>query len=163
MATTPTFALPPSFLAITRPAAEATVHIAGIPFDIGTTNRSGARFGPAAIRQASRMLVDGDHPHWWIDPAALPVADIGDFDIALGDIRESLALIERQAADHKHLVTLGGDHSISLPLLRAFSKARGGPVARRGGRRRGEGRASKGPIPSGGARARSRAPGLVHQ
>ena len=129
MATTPTFALPPSFLAITRPAAEATVHIAGIPFDIGTTNRSGARFGPAAIRQASRMLVDGDHPHWWIDPAALPVADIGDFDIALGDIRESLALIERQAADHKHLVTLGGDHSISLPLLRAFSKARGGPVA----------------------------------
>ncbi len=34
------------------------------------------------------MLVDGDHPHWWIDPAALPVADIGDFDIALGDIAE---------------------------------------------------------------------------
>ena len=34
------------------------------------------------------MLVDGDHPHWWIDPTALPVADIGDFEIALGDIAE---------------------------------------------------------------------------
>src|SRR5262249_4858472 len=92
-------------------------------------NRSGARFGPAAIRQASRMLVDGDHPHWWVDPAALPVADIGDFDIALGDIANSMTLIEEQAAEHQHLVSLGGDHSISLPLLRALSKRIGAPLA----------------------------------
>ena len=129
MANTPTFALPPSFLAITRAAAEASIHIAGIPFDIGTTNRSGARFGPAAIRQASRMLVDGDHPHWWIDPAALPVADVGDFDIALGDIADSLALIQAQAAAYAHLIALGGDHSISLPLLRALSIRNGWPLA----------------------------------
>jgi hypothetical protein len=51
MATVPTFALPPSFLAIERRGTDASFCIAGIPFEIGTTNRSGARFGPAAIRQ----------------------------------------------------------------------------------------------------------------
>jgi agmatinase len=129
MATTPTFALPSSFLAIARGASDATFHIAGIPFDIGTTNRSGARFGPSAIRQASRMLVDGDHPHWWIDPANLPVSDIGDFEIALGDIPKSLLLIEQQAATHEHLIALGGDHSITLPLLRALARRQGAPLA----------------------------------
>jgi agmatinase len=126
---TPTFALPPSFLAVERRGADAAFCVAGIPFDIGTTNRSGARFAPAAIRQASRMLVDGDHPHWWIAPAAMPVADIGDFRIALGDIAESLALIEQRAASIAHLVALGGDHSVTLPLLRAAAKRRGGPLA----------------------------------
>lgn len=129
MATTPTFALPSSFLAIARQAAGASFHIAGIPFDIGTTNRSGAQFGPSAIRQASRMLVDGDHPHWWIDPAQLAVADIGDFAIALGDIPKSLLLIEQQAATHEHLIALGGDHSITLPLLRALARRHGAPLA----------------------------------
>jgi agmatinase len=129
MATTPTFATLPTFLGLSRAPDEAAFHIAGIPFDIGTTNRSGARFGPAAIRQASRMLVDGDHPHWWIDPAALPIADVGDFAIALGDIGESLKLIETQAAQHEHLISLGGDHSISLPLLRALVRKRGAPLA----------------------------------
>jgi agmatinase len=129
MATVPTFALPPSFLAIASRSNDASFCIAGIPFDIGTTHRSGARFGPAAIRQASRMLVDGDHPQRWIDPAALSVADIGDFRIALGDIPASLALIEEQAAAPKHLIALGGDHTITLPLLRSAAKKRGGPLA----------------------------------
>jgi agmatinase len=130
VADTPTFALPPTFLALDRPASTATIAVAGIPYDIGTTNRSGARFGPAAIRTASRMLVDGDHPHWWIDPRTLPVADVGDFAIALGDIGASLALIEAQASRHAHLVTLGGEHGITLPLLRAAVKRRGGtPLA----------------------------------
>jgi agmatinase len=106
MATVPTFALPPSFLAIERRSTDASFCIAGIPFDIGTTNRSGARFGPAAIRQASRMLVDGEHPHWWIHPAAQSVADIGDFRIVLGDIPKSLSLIEEQAAGLDHLIAL---------------------------------------------------------
>lgn len=128
MSTVPTFALPPSFLAIERRADEASFSIAGIPFDVGTTNRSGARFGPAAIRQASRMLVDGDHPQRWIDPAALPVADIGDFDIALGDITKTLALIGEQAGTIDHLIALGGDHGITLPLLRAAAKRRGRPL-----------------------------------
>ena len=129
MASVPTFALPPSFLAIASRAGDAAFTIAGIPFDIGTTNRSGARFGPAAIRQASRMLVDGDHPHWWIDPTTLSVADVGDFDIALGDILKSLSLIEEQSAAHQHLIALGGDHTITLPLLRAAAKRRGRPLA----------------------------------
>src|SRR5215207_5827378 len=129
MAAVPTFALSPSFLAIKRRDPDASFCIAGVPFDLGTTNRSGARFGPAAIRQASRMLVDGDHPHWWVDPAKLPVADIGDFDIALGDIANSLALIQAQAAACEHLVALGGDHSISLPLLRALAIGNDGPLA----------------------------------
>jgi agmatinase len=129
MATVPTFATPSTFLGILRLQDDAAIHIAGIPLDIGTTNRSGARFGPPAIRAASRMLVDGDHPHWWIDPANLPVADIGDFDIALGDIENSLAMIQEQAAAYSHLIALGGEHTISLPLLRARSIANGGPLA----------------------------------
>jgi agmatinase len=129
MTTVPTFALPPSFLAIASRADDASFCIAGIPFDLGTTHRSGARFGPAAIRQASRMLTDGDHPHRWIDPRALSVADIGDFHIALGDILKSLSLIEEQAAAVEHLIALGGDHTITLPLLRSAAKRRGGPLA----------------------------------
>jgi agmatinase len=122
-----TFAVPPSFLGIARNDPALPICVAGIPFDLGTTDRAGARFGPAAIRQASRMLVDGDHPVHWVNPAALPLGDIGNFAIALGDIVKSLALIEEQAARIAHLVALGGDHGITLPLLRALAK-RLGPV-----------------------------------
>ena len=127
MANTPTFALPPTFLGVTRHDAGADFCVAGIPFDLGTTNRAGAREGPAAIRRASRMLVDGDHPHWRRDPAALALADIGDFAIALGDIPATLKLVEEQASRIAHLVALGGEHGITLPLLRA---ARPMPTAR---------------------------------
>jgi agmatinase len=123
----PTFSVAPSFLGTTTAPEQAKVCIAGIPFDIGVTNRPGARFAPLAIRHASRMLTDGDNPSSWVDPLALPFADVGDFAIALGDIPESLRLIEEQAARHDHLVTLGGDHTITLPLLRALSK-KTGPV-----------------------------------
>ncbi len=129
MTGTPTFATPPSFMGMLRAAADAQIHIAGVPLDIGTTNRSGARFGPQAIRHASRMLVDGDHPTSWRDPVALPVADIGDFQIFLGDIEKSLALIQQQAMPFEHLVVLGGEHGISLGLLRALAARRGAPVA----------------------------------
>ena len=108
-----TFATPPSFLGVGRNDPAAPICVAGIPFDIGTTNRAGTRFGPAAIRQASRMLIDGDHPTLWVDPAKLPLADIGNFAIALGDIAKSAALIEEQAARIAHLVALGGDHGIT--------------------------------------------------
>jgi agmatinase len=116
-------------MGLTRGSADARIHIAGIPLDVGTTNRSGARFGPQAIRHASRMLVDGDHPKTWRDPVTLPVADIGDFQISLGDIEKSLALIQHQAAPHQHLIVLGGEHGITLPLLRALFARRGAPVA----------------------------------
>jgi agmatinase len=128
MGTTPTYALPTGFLGVTRADRDAAICVAGAPFDIGTTNRSGARFGPQAIRLASRMLVDGVHPTRRVDPARLALADIGNFSLALGDIPESLALLEAQAAGIAHLVTLGGDHSITLALLRALARSLG-PVA----------------------------------
>jgi agmatinase len=124
----PTFAVRPSFLGIERSDRSAAICVAGIPYDLGTSNRPGARFGPAAIRQASRMLLDGDHPAHWSDPLQLDIADIGDFAIAHGDIPATLALIEEQAKDVEHLVSLGGDHTVTLALLRAL-KARTGPLA----------------------------------
>jgi len=123
----PTFAIPPTFLGVERTDPAAMICIAGIPYDLGTSNRPGARFGPAAIRRASRMLVDGEHPANWDDPAKRDLADIGDFRIAHGDILESLAKIEAQAAPLKHLAALGGDHTVTLALLRALAK-RCGPL-----------------------------------
>ncbi|HEY2229287.1 MAG TPA: agmatinase [Xanthobacteraceae bacterium] len=120
-----TYAVPPTFLGIARHDRASPICIAGIPLDLGTTNRSGARFGPAAIRQASRMLTDGAHPQHWVDPATMAVADIGDFAVALGDLLASLAQIEEQARAIAHLVALGGDHGITLPLLRALARRRG--------------------------------------
>lgn len=125
---TPTFALPPSFLGVARSNRDAEFCIAGVPFDLATSNRSGARFGPEAIRRASHMLVDGAHPAHWLDPATLDFADIGNLPIALGDIEASLKAIENEARPLKHLLTLGGDHSITLALLRALAR-RTGPLA----------------------------------
>ena len=124
----PTFSLAPSFLGIGRGDRDAAICIAGVPFDIGTTNRSGARFGPHAIRHASRMLVDGAHPRSWVNVPALPLSDIGNFPIIPGEVQANLAVIEREAATIRHLVALGGDHSISLPLLRALAP-RDGPLS----------------------------------
>jgi agmatinase len=129
MAGPPTFATPSNFLGVARHDRDAAFVIAGIPLDIGTTNRAGARDGPQAIRRASRMLVDGAHPEFWTTPAALPIADIGDFALALGDIPESLGLIEQQAAGLRHLIALGGEHGITLPLLRALAGRLGRKLA----------------------------------
>ncbi len=127
MTDAPTFATPPTFLTTSRTDAAAPICIAGVALDIGTSNRAGARFGPEAIRRASRMLVDGAHPTLWTDPSRLLIADVGNFEIALGDLTKSLELIERQARRFDQLVTLGGDHGITLPLLRALA-SRHGPV-----------------------------------
>jgi agmatinase len=75
------------------------------------------------------MLVDGAHPGFWVDPATLDLADVGDFAIALGDIPGSLSLIEAQASGISHLLCLGGEHGITLPLLRALTRRIGGAVA----------------------------------
>ncbi len=129
MAGTPTYATPAGFLGLSRADRAAAFTVAGAPLDIGTTNRSGTREGPAAIRRASRMLVDGAHPGFWVDPLTLDLADIGDFDLALGDIPGSLARIEAQADGLAHLLCLGGEHGITLPLLRSLRRRLGGPVA----------------------------------
>ena len=128
MAGIPTFAAAPSFLGVDRSDREARFVVAGVPLDIGTTNRSGARFGPQSIRLASRMLVDGAHPQRWVDPLELSLSDAGDFAIALGDIPASLALIEQQAAAIGHLIALGGEHGITLALLRALSRRLRAPL-----------------------------------
>lgn len=105
--------------------------IAGIPFDGAVTNRPGARFGPQEIRRASLMLCDGIHPFFDVSPLGF-LGDAGDMALpnasALDVVRRQ---IESQAsalmAQH-HCVFLGGDHSVTLALLRA-AKARFGPLA----------------------------------
>ncbi|RAU21015.1 agmatinase [Paramagnetospirillum kuznetsovii] len=123
----PTFSLPAHFLG--RPASntEAAFSVVGIPLDLGVTNRSGTREGPHAVRRASRMLADGDNPGGWNDLSDLSVADRGDFALVLGDLAASLRMIEDQAAAFGHLMSIGGDHSMTLALLRALTK-KTGPV-----------------------------------
>lgn len=125
MSGAPAFAGLTTFLATANANRSAPVCVAGAPHDLGVSNRPGARFGPQAIRAASRMLIDGAHPTFHVDTARLPLADVGNFEIALGDIGKSYDLIEHQASEFLHLVTLGGDHGVTLPLLRAVAKKRG--------------------------------------
>jgi agmatinase len=75
------------------------------------------------------MLTDGAHPEFWIEPATMNIADIGDLKLALGDIPASLQLIEQQVAGLAHLIALGGEHGITLPLLRALSRRVHGHLA----------------------------------
>jgi agmatinase len=75
------------------------------------------------------MLVDGDHPVAGTAPAERDIADIGDFRIVHGEIEASLKAIEEQARPLNHLVALGGDHTITLGLLRALAARRGEPLA----------------------------------
>jgi agmatinase len=125
----PTFATPATFFGTARTDRGAGYVVAGVPLDIGTTNRAGTREGPAAIRRASRMLLDGAHPGFWTDPATYDLADIGDFSIALGDIPASLKAIEQQADGLRHLLCLGGEHGITLALLRALKRKTGRGLA----------------------------------
>ena len=76
MTLVPTFATAPGFLGISRSDPGAEFVVAGVPLDIGTTNRAGARDGPDAIRRASRMLTDGAHPEFWVEPATMNLSPI---------------------------------------------------------------------------------------
>lgn len=105
--------------------------VCGIPFDGAVTNRPGARFGPQEIRRASLMLCDGIHPYFNVSP----LDDLGDAqDMRLPNaspLPEVRRAIEMQAAAlmaKHHCVFIGGDHSITLPLLRA-AKAQFGQLA----------------------------------
>ena len=101
----------------------------GVPFDIGTSNRAGARFGPREIRAESAMI----RPYNMATRAApfdsLTIADIGDVAINTFNAQKSIAIIE-QAFDEilNHgckPLTIGGDHTITLPILRAIQKIHG--------------------------------------
>ena len=103
----------------------------GVPFDIGTSNRPGARYGPRAIRAESCLL----RPYNMATRAApfdsLQVADIGDVAINTFNLKDSVRIIEAAydeiLATGCRPLTLGGDHTIALPILRAI-KRRHGPV-----------------------------------
>jgi agmatinase len=105
--------------------------IAGIPFDGAVTNRPGARFGPQEIRRASLMLCDGIHPYFDVSPLGY-LGDAGDMRLPnASPLPEVRSAIQSQAAAlmaRHHCVFIGGDHSVTLPLLRAAS-AQHGPVA----------------------------------
>ena len=124
----------PSFmrLPVSRDLQAVDVAIAGVPFDSGTSFRSGARFGPRAIRAAS-LLLWGYNTVMEVKPLDhLRVIDYGDLEVIPVDIRASMEGIVSQAsqviAQNITLISIGGDHSISLPLLRAHA-ARYGPMA----------------------------------
>ena len=101
---------------------DAPFVVAGIPWDGSTTNRPGARFGPYQIRRASHMLCDGIHPLWGVSPLSR-LADVGDLTLpntSLASMREALAPQAARLVAAHHVAWLGGDHSVTLPLLRAY-------------------------------------------
>lgn len=105
--------------------------IAGLTFDGAVTNRPGARFGPQAIRLASQMLCDATHPHFNTTPLG-HLCDAGDLALPNTGIQAMRAALMPQAMElfaAHHMLWLGGDHSVTLPLLRALNKVHGGPVA----------------------------------
>jgi agmatinase len=110
---------------------DASVVVAGIAWDGATTNRPGARFGPGAIRRASQMLCDGGHPLFEVTPVGL-LADAGDLPLpntSLAAMRAALEPIAATLIARHHMVWLGGDHSITLSLLRAYRAKFGRPLA----------------------------------
>ena len=115
-----------------REAAGLDAAFVGVPLDIGTSNRAGARFGPRQIRAESALL----RPYNMATGAApfdtLQVADLGDVPVNTYSLEKSLGIVtafydDVLAAGCRPL-TLGGDHTIALPILRSIAK-RHGPVA----------------------------------
>jgi guanidinobutyrase len=130
----PRFAGPGTMMRL--PAATSPVGLdaafIGVPLDIGTSNRAGARFGPRQIRAESALLRPYNMATGAAPFDALQVADLGDVPINTYSLPKSIAIIaafyaEVLAAGCKPL-TMGGDHTIALPILRALAKAHG-PVA----------------------------------
>jgi guanidinobutyrase len=104
----------------------------GVPLDIGTSHRPGTRFGPRQIRAESSLIRPYNMATGAAPFDALQVADLGDVAINTYNLEKSVAIIERHYqpivdAGCKPL-TLGGDHTIVLPILRAIAKTHG-PVA----------------------------------
>jgi agmatinase len=122
-----TFALLPRIEDVPR----ADVAILGIPFDSGTSYRPGARFGPNHIREASRQLHPYHQTHDVYPFAVHQVVDAGDLGVTPYNIEAAIASIEKSTDEYAEqgirLVTLGGDHTIALPLLRSVAK-KYGPV-----------------------------------
>ncbi|MFD0904135.1 agmatinase [Actinomadura sediminis] len=130
----PRFAGPATFARLPRidEVSDVDVAVTGVPFDGGVSFRPGARFGPAHVRESSRLLRPYN-PALDVAPfGRLQVVDAGDIavnpfsiDAAVAEVEAGAdALLERAG----RLLTLGGDHTIALPLLRSLAR-RHGPVA----------------------------------
>lgn len=131
----PRYAGPATFARLPRideVGGTADVAVVGVPFDSGVSYRPGARFGGNAVREASRLLRPYN-PAQDASPFALAqVADAGDIAANPFNINEAVETIEAAAdgilSTGARMMTLGGDHTIALPLLRAAAR-RHGPVA----------------------------------
>lgn len=104
----------------------------GVPFDGATSYRPGARFGPNAVRKASMMLTDGEHPRHEIDPALI-TSDFGDIVCSNTSVERSLDQITDVIMADPLLrntapLFCGGDHTITLAVLRAFAMRYEDPV-----------------------------------
>jgi agmatinase len=114
-----------------RDAGAFEVALVGIPFDGGTSYRPGARFGPREIRAQSAMIRPYSHPQRVAPFDELRIADYGDIDVVPISIERTFEVVEKEVGrllDAQVLpVSVGGDHSISLPVLRAIAR-RQGPV-----------------------------------
>ncbi len=112
-------------------AVDKRFAVAGIAWDGCVTNRPGARFGPNAIRQASHMLCGDEHPFFNTTPVN-DTLDIGNLllpNTSLQNMREALMPQAAQLIKQHTMVWLGGDHSITLPLLRAYFAQLKTPIA----------------------------------
>jgi agmatinase len=119
------------FLGAAKATPDHPFAVAGVCWDGSVTNRPGARFGPRAIRTASHMLCDATHPYFEVSPTA-SLGDAGDLALpntSLDAMRAALpAQVAPLIAAHR-MAWLGGDHSITLPLLRAYRAYHGRPLA----------------------------------
>ena len=118
----------PTFMrqAASRELGGVDIAIIGAPFDSGASYRSGTRFGPRAIREASLTLW-GHNAVLGVTPAeALKIVDYGDVEVFPVDILATMESITREVGrvldEGVCVITLGGDHSITLPLLRAHAE-----------------------------------------
>ncbi|MGF0337502.1 agmatinase [Ectopseudomonas toyotomiensis] len=128
----PTYAGITSFMRrrYSRDLTGVDLAISGVPFDTATTNRPGSRFGPRAIRAASIQSAWARHFPWEFDPFdVLACVDYGDCYFDHGTPQDTPALIEVHATRileaGSALLTLGGDHFISYPLLKAHAGKHG--------------------------------------
>ena len=130
----PRFAGPETFARLPRidQVEHADVAVVGFPFDSGVSYRPGARFGTQHVRQSSKLLRPY-HPPLDVHPFhAQQVADAGDVGINPFSIDDAVATVEHAADELREpgstLLSVGGDHTIALPLLRSVARTHG-PVA----------------------------------
>ena len=113
----------------TRELDGVDVAIVGVPYDGATSYRSGTRFGPRAIREQSLLLWGYSNALNVAPFKALNVIDYGDVDVVPVDVQATHAAIETEVSkiiqEGPKVITLGGDHSIALPLLRAHARKYG--------------------------------------